>query len=367
MKNKKHRQIFWGSQKTACLVLSVAFIIILLLENVTALDENEDQSDDDSNLRPPLDLDESTENSRRLNLVKSVVVNVKRKESNQEDDETKTNQENVIEDIVWRESPIKIVDAPDLSQTVESKQLTPEEIEADKLYHSAMSILNKTRGDKERGYSLLTESAKRGHIDARIKLAWSQLLGQHPVELNIDKARETFEELSEQGLPDAQMGLGFMYASGIGVNVSQAKALLYYTFAALGGNSWAQMALGYRHLAGVNVPANCDLALEYYTKVAREVASTVTFSGIGAPHRIRLLDEVDNTGASGILDNDLIDYYQLLADKGDVQAQVGLGQLHYQGGRGIPLDHAKALQYFQQAANAGKSGILSKFAFDKIF
>ena len=32
----------------------------------------------------------------------------------------------------------------------------------------------------------------------------------------------------------------------------------------------------------------------------------------------------------GILDNDLIEYYQLLADKGDVQAQVGLGQLHYQ-------------------------------------
>ena len=73
-------------------------------------------------------------------------------------------------------------------------------------------------------------------------------------------------------------------------------------------------------------------------------------------HRIRLLDEVENSGpSSGILDNDLIDYYQLLADKGDVQAQVGLGQLHYQGGRGIPLDHRKALNYFLPAANAGNA------------
>lgn len=51
----------------------------------------------------------------------------------------------------------------------------------------------------------------------------------------------------------------------------------------------------------------------------------------------------------------MIDYYQLLADKGDVQAQVGLGQLHYQGGRGIPLDHRKALNYFTPAANAGNA------------
>lgn len=195
----------------------------------------------------------------------------------------------------------------------------PNDLEAERLYEAAMTILNKTRSDKEKGYKLLLQSAEKGHVGARLKIAWSQLLGQHPVELNVEKAKSTFIELSEQGFPDAQMGLGFMYASGIGVNVSQARAILYYSLASYGGNTWAQMVLGYRHLGGIGVTANCDLALEYYTRVAREVASTVTFSGIGAPHRIRLLDEVDNSGASGILDNDLLDYYQLLADKGDVQ------------------------------------------------
>lgn len=38
--------------------------------------------------------------------------------------------------------------------------------------------------------------------------------------------------------------------------------------------------------------------------------------------RIRLLDELENGYTSGILDTELIEYYQLLADKGDVQAQV---------------------------------------------
>ena len=37
--------------------------------------------------------------------------------------------------------------------------------------------------------------------------------------------------------------LGFLYATGIGVNSSQAKALVYYMFAALGGDYKAQMAL----------------------------------------------------------------------------------------------------------------------------
>lgn len=33
--------------------------------------------------------------------------------------------------------------------------------------------------------------------------------------------------------------------------------------------------------------------------------------------------------------------------------QVGLGQLHYQGGRGVVRDPKKAFNYFQQAAHAG--------------
>ena len=37
--------------------------------------------------------------------------------------------------------------------------------------------------------------------------------------------------------------LGFMYASGMSVNSSQSKALVYFTFAALGGETMAEMTL----------------------------------------------------------------------------------------------------------------------------
>ena len=50
---------------------------------------------------------------------------------------------------------------------------------------------------------------------------------------------------------------------------SQSKALLHYSFAAFGGNSFAQMALGYRHWAGMGVATSCEKALDHYRRVVR--------------------------------------------------------------------------------------------------
>lgn len=53
------------------------------------------------------------------------------------------------------------------------------------------------------------------------------------------------------------------------------------------------------------------------------VASEVSLTGGSAVQRVRLLDEVETPGStSGMLEEDLIQYYQFLAEKGDVQAQV---------------------------------------------
>lgn len=53
------------------------------------------------------------------------------------------------------------------------------------------------------------------------------------------------------------------------------------------------------------------------------MANDVSLTGGSAVQRIRLLDEVENPGStSGMLEEDLIQYYQFLAEKGDVQAQV---------------------------------------------
>ena len=53
------------------------------------------------------------------------------------------------------------------------------------------------------------------------------------------------------------------------------------------------------------------------------MASDASVAGGNVVHRVRLLDEAESPGsAGGLLDDDLVQYYQFLADKGDVQAQV---------------------------------------------
>ncbi|KAK0086045.1 hypothetical protein PV325_003982 [Microctonus aethiopoides] len=237
--------------------------------------------------------------------------------------------------------------------------LTPEQQEAEELFKKAQALFNATRSNKAEAYKLISGAATLGHSEARSMLAWAQLLGTQTglpsAVQDIPAALQTFQELVETGLPSAHMGMGFFYAMGLGgVKPSQAKALLHYTIAAIGGDTRAQMAIGYRHWAGISTITSCERALIFYRKVANKVAEQVTLSGGPVIQRIRLLDEQENPEYnSGILDDDLIEYYKLLAERGDVQAQVGLGQLHYQGGRGVPLDHQRALEYFQNAANAG--------------
>ncbi|ELW49887.1 Protein sel-1 like protein 1 [Tupaia chinensis] len=107
--------------------------------------------------------------------------------------------------------------------------------------------------------------------------------------------------------------------------------------------------LGYRYWAGIGVLQSCESALTHYRLVANHVASDISLTGGSVVQRIRLPDEVENPGMnSGMLEEDLIQYYQFLAEKGDVQAQ-------------------RAFDYFNLAANAGNShamAFLGKRAFD---
>ncbi|XP_035223111.1 protein sel-1 homolog 1-like isoform X1 [Stegodyphus dumicola] len=221
-------------------------------------------------------------------------------------------------------------------------------------------ILNSTKPDKRRAYDLFKQAAELKHLEAGKIVGQAYFFGDIFAQ-NLTASRIWFEKLAkERGSPFAQMHLGLMYAAGLGVVPNLAKAIVYYTFAALGGDTWAQMIMGYRHWAGLGLVQNCESALTYYRKVAKRVEEELSTSGGSVIQRIRLYDELENIGAStGILDDDLIQYYQFLADKGDVQAQVGLGQLHYQGGRGVEQDHARALNYFMQAADAGNANAMA--------
>lgn len=227
------------------------------------------------------------------------------------------------------------------------------------LYQDATVLLNQTKPNYKKAYSLLQEAAfLHNFTKAQELVALAYLFGDH-LPRNISKAIEMLYDITGKGSAVGQQTLGFLYATGIGVNSSQAKALVYYMFAALGGDVKAQMALGYRYWAGIGVASFCESALTYYRRVSNKVAEDVSLTGGSAVQRIRLIDEEEQGGNSGVLDEDLVQYYQFLAEKGDIQAQVGLGQLHYQGGRGVDMDHARAFRYLQRAAEAGNSNAMA--------
>ncbi|RNA27147.1 sel-1 -like protein [Brachionus plicatilis] len=252
----------------------------------------------------------------------------------------------------------------DEQDTLETKKATiePETFDplADKDYSTAMSKINGSKQDNDyRGAIFyLNKAAQQGHDRAREELAVQLLFGDH-IARNITAATEIFQDLSSRkGYPRSQFYLGFVYASGLGVKSNQAKALTYFTFAALGGDSLAQMALGYRYWASINVVSSCEMALSYYKQVAQDVASKISTNSVGTViNRIRIYDEEEKvtSQSQAMLDDDLVQYYQLLADRGDVQAQYGLGLLHYQGARGLSIQYDKAFYYFSKAAESGNN------------
>uniref|UniRef100_I3M710 Protein sel-1 homolog 1 n=1 Tax=Ictidomys tridecemlineatus TaxID=43179 RepID=I3M710_ICTTR len=278
----------------------------------------------------------------------------------QEEEESLKNQEG--EKISFLESPNpenkdheepKKVRKPAEEEAAKRRQMQ----EAETMYLTGMKILNGSnkKSQKREAYRYLQKAASMNHTKALERVSYALLFGDH-ITQNIQAAREMFEKLTEEGSPKGQTALGFLYASGLGVNSSQAKALVYYTFGALGGNLIAHMVLGYRYWAGIGVLQSCESALTHYRLVANHVASDISLTGGSVVQRIRLPDEVENPGMnSGMLEEDLIQYYQFLAEKGDVQAQVGLGQLHLHGGRGVEQNHQRAFDYFNLAANAGNS------------
>jgi SEL1 protein len=67
----------------------------------------------------------------------------------------------------------------------------------------------------------------------------------------------------------------FLQSSGLLTSIDgklgsgdQGTALLYYTFAALGGDYGAEMTIGYRHLNGIGTKSSCKEALPFYKSAA---------------------------------------------------------------------------------------------------
>ncbi|XP_024591214.1 protein sel-1 homolog 2 [Neophocaena asiaeorientalis asiaeorientalis] len=218
---------------------------------------------------------------------------------------------------------------------------------------------SKSRKQKAEAYKLFAKASDMGNLKAMEKMADALLFGNFGMQ-NITAAIQLYESLAKEGSYKAQNALGFLSSCGIGMEYNQAKALIYYTFGSAGGSMISQMILGYRYLSGISVLQNCEVALSHYKKVADYIADKLEKSEGVPVEKVRLTERPENLSSnSEILDWDIYQYYKFLAERGDVQIQVSLGQLHLIGRKGLHQDYYKALYYFLKAAKAGNANAMA--------
>ncbi|KAK8064793.1 Protein sel-1-like protein 2 [Apiospora phragmitis] len=227
------------------------------------------------------------------------------------------------------------------------------------------------------GVKLLQRSADQNNTDAIYLLGQLNFFGNFSHPRNFKAAFDHNKRLAEvNGNSSAQHMVGLMYATGLGdaVERDQAKALLYHTFAANQGHTRAEMTIAARHHSGIGVTKNCDMACKYYKRVADKAMAWIRSGPPGGMSIVqegyRIADEdggVYGEGASFVSSginalkhsvssdayasiDDVIEYLDLMSQKGDFKASFNLGRIYYDGQRGLPRDVDVARRYFLAVA-----------------
>lgn len=224
---------------------------------------------------------------------------------------------------------------------------------------------------------LLEQSAQQNNSDALYMLAEINFYGNFSHPRNFAAAFDYYHQLALlNGNTSALHMVGLMYSTGIGgaVERDQARALLYYTFAADKGHTRSEMTVAHRHHAGIGTPKSCDMAVKYYKRVADKA---IGWYRSGPPGGMGWVSEAyriaDDTGgvygkgasASSAGENavkshpnsdahasieDIIEYLDLMSQKGDFKASYNLGRIYYEGQRGLDKNPALARKYFFDVA-----------------
>ncbi|KAG8689795.1 ERAD-associated protein [Ceratobasidium sp. 423] len=165
----------------------------------------------------------------------------------------------------------------------------------------------------------------------------------------------------------------------------EARASLYYTFGAAGGDPASQMAMGYRYWAGIGVREDCMAALEWYERASHQAMShflsgppggrTLPLKptklsdlsgglyGHGASvastgyNSLRAPITAANARAAGETWDDVLEYYTYHADRQEPDFALKLAKIYYHGsiyageavGK-VQRDYWRAFKYFRAVA-----------------
>lgn len=166
------------------------------------------------------------------------------------------------------------------------------------------------------------------------------------------RAVSLWKNLAEQGDPDAQYALGWMYESGQGVAINLNQAIHWYKQAASQDYVTAQYVLASMYDKGTGVAANPETAVAWYLKAANQANIESQFQ-LGLHYQ-------DGNGA---LQNDRQSFiwFGKAAEQGHLAAQLYLGKI-YQTGKGVKQDYYAAVKWYEKASSQGNTSAMYHLA-----
>jgi len=218
-----------------------------------------------------------------------------------------------------------------------------------------------------------TLSAEQGHAIAQFILGTLYLFG-NGVSLNFTESFKYFRSSADQGNDLALIYLGYSYRYGYGVPQDDAEAFKYYKLAADKRNNLGLWEVGRAYCEGRGVSLNFSEGIKYL-KSSAEQGFYKAYRSLGeylekqndfetAFYYYKLAadkggDEKSHLKVGTFLLNEkgvkqnfeeAVKYIQVSADQKNYYALYWMGQC-YLGGKGVPIDHTKAFQYFKEAAD----------------
>lgn len=263
------------------------------------------------------------------------------------------------EKVVQSDAEEVVVEEMDPSDRAAEAKKRVEEVLGEMVEDAELAMADDRTSDL--AFRLFRLAAVLGHSGAMATVSSLFLTGDIGVKRDLPSALRYLHLGTSHGQPDAHATLAFLHASGLadryGVEKSEAKALLYWTFAAETGSIVAEISLGYRYLMGRGVEKSCQTAARYYVRAARAIATDPRFipslknflsarpplpKGLTTEGRLRLTEEnlaaaggphiaAAGGGGGGGDDAELLDFYRHSAAHGNLDSLTTLAGLQLFG------------------------------------
>ncbi|MCH5340321.1 MAG: tetratricopeptide/SEL1-like repeat protein [Acetatifactor sp.] len=167
-------------------------------------------------------------------------------------------------------------------------------------------------------------------------------------EQDYDKAKTYYEVVGEY--PYAQLSLGNLYYYGQGVGLEENTEKAQELFEAVIAEGCVEGYLGRGEVARTN--EDFDTALECFNKVLEgeeQIYIACALSNIASMYRNGEGVEQDSAKA--------IEWYEKAADLGYTSAMSNIGYMYYRG-EGVDQNYAQAMEWYGKAANLGNSNAM---------